>query len=120
MNQDFMSTANSTGRDIDRNPKLTLTWIAKGRGAKRDGRPFWPECMENTVLTTDRHSAYFSMKVKDTRYASPSAENLNYLIRLDKKQECIIIAATGVLLEKPCIGELESRGYSRYKPGQKP
>lgn len=49
---------------ILQNPELTLTWIAKGRGAKEMDDRLGPDTLENTVLTTDRHSTYFSMKVK--------------------------------------------------------
>ncbi len=57
---------------ILQNPKLTLTWIAKGRGAKEMDNRFGRNALENTVLTTDRHSAYFTMNVRGgTRYASP-------------------------------------------------
>ena len=49
---------------ILQNPRLTLTWIAKGRGAKEVDERVGENALENTVLTTDRHSAYFSMNVK--------------------------------------------------------
>ncbi len=73
---------------ILQNPKLTLTWIAKGRGAKEMDDRFGRNALENTVLTTDRHSAYFSMKVKGHQICiAHLLRNLNYLNDLDKKQE---------------------------------
>ena len=68
-------------------PKLTLTWIAKGRGAKEMDDRFGPNALENTVLTTDRHSAYFTMNVKGHQICIPHLlRNLNYLNELDKNQ----------------------------------
>lgn len=72
---------------ILQNPKLTLTWIAKGRGAKEMDDRFEKNALENTVLTTDRHSAYFSMKVKGHQICiAHLLRNLNYLNELDKNQ----------------------------------
>lgn len=72
---------------ILQNPKLTLTWIAKGRGAKEMDDRFGKNALENTVLTTDRHSAYFSMKVKGHQICiAHLLRNLNYLNELDKNQ----------------------------------
>ena len=72
---------------ILQNPKLTLTWIAKGRGAKEMDDRFGPNALENTVLTTDRHSAYFTMNVKGHQICIPHLlRNLNYLNELDKNQ----------------------------------
>lgn len=72
---------------ILQNPKLTLTWIAKGRGAKEMDERFGPDALENTVLTTDRHSAYFSMNVKGHQICiAHLLRNLNYLNELDGKQ----------------------------------
>lgn len=72
---------------ILQNPKLTLTWIAKGRGAKEMDDRFGKVALENTVLTTDRHSAYFSMKVKGHQICiAHLLRNLNYLNELDKNQ----------------------------------
>lgn len=72
---------------ILQNPKLTLTWIAKGRGAKEMDDRFGKDALENTVLTTDRHSAYFSMKVKGHQICiAHLLRNLNYLNELDKNQ----------------------------------
>ena len=73
---------------ILQNPKLTLTWIAKGRGAKEMDDRFGPNALENTVLTTDRHSAYFTMNVKGHQICIPHLlRNLNYLNELDKNQD---------------------------------
>ena len=72
---------------ILQNPKLTLTWIAKGRGAKEMDDRFGKDALENTVLTTDRHSAYFSMKVKGHQICiAHLLRNLNWLNELDKNQ----------------------------------
>ena len=72
---------------ILQNPKLTLTWIAKGRGAKEMDDRFGPNALENTVLTTDRHSAYFTLNVKGHQICIPHLlRNLNYLNELDKNQ----------------------------------
>lgn len=49
---------------ILQNPLLTLTWIAKGCGAKEMTDKFGDNALENMVLTTDRHTAYFTLKVK--------------------------------------------------------
>lgn len=72
---------------ILQNPRLTLTWIANGRGAKEMDDRFGKDALENTVLTTDRHSAYFSMKVKGHQICiAHLLRNLNYLNELDKNQ----------------------------------
>lgn len=72
---------------ILQNPKLTLTWIANGRGAKEMDDRFGANALENTVLMTDRHSAYFSMNVKGHQICiAHLLRNLNYLNELDKKQ----------------------------------
>lgn len=72
---------------ILQNPRLTLTWIAKGRGAKEMDNRFGQNALENTVLTTDRHSAYFSMNVKGHQICiAHLLRNLNYLNDLDKNQ----------------------------------
>lgn len=72
---------------ILQNPRLTLTRIAKGRGAKEMDDRFGQNALENTVLTTDRHSAYFSMKVKGHQICiAHLLRNLNYLNDLDRNQ----------------------------------
>lgn len=72
---------------ILQNPRLTLTWIANGRGAKEMDDRFGKDALENTVLTTDRHSAYFSMKVKGHQICiAHLLRNLNYLNELYKNQ----------------------------------
>lgn len=72
---------------ILQNPRLTLTWIAKGRGAKEMDDKFGHNALENTVLVTDRHSAYFSMKVRGHQICiAHLLRNLNWLNELDKKQ----------------------------------
>ena len=73
---------------ILQNPKLTLTWIAKGRGAKEMDNRFGRNALENTVLTTDRHSAYFTMNVRGGHQICIAhlLRNLNYLNDLDKNQ----------------------------------
>lgn len=72
---------------ILQNPLLTLTWIAKGRGAKEMDDKFGKDALENLVLTTDRHSAYFTMKVKGHQICiAHLLRNLNYLNELDKGQ----------------------------------
>lgn len=72
---------------ILQNPRLTLTWIAKGRGAREMDDRFGQDALENTVLTTDRHSAYFSMKVKGHQICiAHLLRNLNYLNDLDRNQ----------------------------------
>ena len=73
---------------ILQNPRLTLTWIAKGRGAQEVDERFGENALENTVLTTDRHSAYFSMNVKGHQICiAHLLRNLNWLGELDKKQD---------------------------------
>ena len=73
---------------ILQNPRLTLTWIAKGRSAKEVDDRFGENALENTVLTTDRHSAYFSMNVKGHQICiAHLLRNLNWLGELDKKQD---------------------------------
>ena len=73
---------------ILQNPKLTLTWIAKGRGAKEMDDKFGQDALKDTVLTTDRHSAYFTMNVKGHQICiAHLLRNLNYLNELDKKQK---------------------------------
>lgn len=73
---------------ILQNPQLTLTWIAKGRGAKEMDDRLGKDALENTVLTTDRHSAYFSMKVRGHQICiAHLLRNLNYLNELDKNQD---------------------------------
>lgn len=72
---------------ILQNPRLTLTWIAKGRGAREMDDRFGQNALENTILTTDRHSAYFSMKVKGHQICiAHLLRNLNYLNDLDRNQ----------------------------------
>lgn len=72
---------------ILQNPRLTLTWIAKGRGAKEMDERLGPDALENTVLITDRHSAYFSMKVRGHQICvAHLLRNLNWLNELDKNQ----------------------------------
>lgn len=72
---------------ILQNPKLTLTWIAKGRGAKEMDDRFGRNALKNTVLTTDRHSAYFTMDVKGHQICiAHLLRNLNYLNDLDENQ----------------------------------
>ncbi|EJW94423.1 transposase IS66, partial [gut metagenome] len=72
---------------ILQNPKLTLTWIAKGRSAKEMDDRFGENALKNTVLTTDRHSAYFSMNVKGHQICiAHLLRNLKYLNELDKTQ----------------------------------
>lgn len=73
---------------ILQNPKLTLTWIAKGRGAKEMTDKFGEDALSDIVLVTDRHSAYFSLDVKGHQICIPHLlRNLNYLNELDKKQD---------------------------------
>lgn len=72
---------------ILQNPLLTLTWIAKGRGAKEMTDKFGDDALENMVLTTDRHTAYFTLKVKGHQICiAHLLRNLNYLNELDKGQ----------------------------------
>ena len=72
---------------ILQNPLLTLTWIAKGRGAKEMTKKFGDNALENMVLTTDRHTAYFTLKVKGHQICiAHLLRNLNYLNELDKGQ----------------------------------
>ena len=72
---------------ILQNPRLTLTWIAKGRGAMEITDKFGADALKDTVLTTDRHSAYFSMNVKGHQLCIvPLLRNLNYLNEFDKQQ----------------------------------
>lgn len=72
---------------ILQNPQLTLTWIAKGRGAKEMTDKFGDNALENMVLTTDRHTAYFTLKVKGHQICiAHLLRNLNYLNELDKAQ----------------------------------
>lgn len=72
---------------ILQNPLLTLTWIAKGRGAKEMTDKFGDNALENMVLTTDRHSAYFTLRVKGHQICiAHLLRNLNYLSELDKSQ----------------------------------
>lgn len=72
---------------ILQNPLLTLTWIAKGRGAKEMTEKFGDDALENMVLTTDRHTAYFTLKVKGHQICiAHLLRNLNYLNELDKSQ----------------------------------
>lgn len=72
---------------ILQNPLLTLTWIAKGRGAKEMTDKFGDNALENMVLTTDRHTAYFTLKVKGHQICiAHLLRNLNYLNELDKGQ----------------------------------
>lgn len=72
---------------ILQNPRLTLTWIAKGRGAREMDDRFGKDALENTIMTTDRHSAYFSMKVKGHQICiAHLLRNLNYLNDLDRNQ----------------------------------
>lgn len=74
--------------EILQNPRLTLTWIAKGRGAKEMDDRFGRNALENIVLTTDHHSAYFSMKVKGHQICiAHLLRNLNWLNEPDKKQD---------------------------------
>lgn len=73
---------------ILQSPKLTLTWIAKGRGAKEIDDRLGQNAMKNTVLTTDRHSAYFTMDVKGHQIClAHLLRNLNWLNELDKSQD---------------------------------
>lgn len=72
---------------ILQNPRLTLTWIAKGRGAKELTDKFGDNALENMVLTTDRHTAYFTLKVKGHQICiAHLLRNLNYLNELDESQ----------------------------------
>ena len=73
---------------ILQNPKLTLTWIAIGRGAREMDDRFGENALENTVLTTDRHSAYFTINVKGHQICiAHLLRNLNCLNELDKCQD---------------------------------
>lgn len=73
---------------ILQNPRLTLTWIAKGRAAKEMEDKFGKDALKDTVLVTDRHSAYFSLRVAGHQLCIPHLlRNLNYLNELDKKQD---------------------------------
>ena len=72
---------------ILQNPRLTLTWIARGRGAREMDDRLGKDALKDTVLTTDRHSAYFSMIVKGHQICIPHLlRNLNYLNELDPEQ----------------------------------
>ena len=72
---------------ILQNPLLTLTWIAKGRGAKEMTDKFGDDALGNMVLTSDRHTAYFTLKVKGHQICiAHLLRNLNYLNELDKSQ----------------------------------
>lgn len=72
---------------ILQNPKLTLTWIAKGRAAKEMEDKFGKDALKDTILVTDRHSAYFSLDVAGHQLCIPHLlRNLNYLNELDTKQ----------------------------------
>lgn len=73
---------------ILQNPRLTLTWIAKGRGAKEMTGKFGGDAFKDMVLTSDRHSAYFALKVKGHQVCIPHLlRNLNYLDELDTGQD---------------------------------
>lgn len=68
--------------------KLTLTWLAKGRGAKEMTDKLGDDALKDTVLTTDRHGAYFSMNVAGHQICiAHLLRNLNYLNELDKTQK---------------------------------
>lgn len=72
---------------ILQNPKLTLTWIAKSRAAKEMDERLGENALNETVLTSDRHRAYFTMNVKGHQICIPHLlRNLNYLNELDPKQ----------------------------------
>lgn len=72
-------------RWILQNPRLTLTWIAKGRGDREMDERFGKDALKDTVLATDRHSAYFSLNVKGHQICIPHLlRNLNYLNELDQ------------------------------------
>lgn len=72
---------------ILQNPKYTLTWIAGSRAAKEIADKFGEDALKDTVLTTDRHSAYFSLNVKGHQICvAHLLRNLNYLNELDKGQ----------------------------------
>lgn len=72
---------------ILQNPKMTLTWIAKGRGAKVMTEKFGEDALCNTILTTDRHSAYFTISTAGHQICiAHLLRNLNYLNELDTKQ----------------------------------
>lgn len=99
---------------ILQNPKLTLTWIAKGRGAKEMDDRFGPNALENTVLTTDRHSAYFTMNVKGHQICIPHLlRNLNYLNELDKNQNWSS-RLQDLLKKSRALAKHKSRDHSRY------
>lgn len=69
-------------------PKLTLTWLAKERGAKEMTDKLGDDALKDTVLTTDRHGAYFSMNVAGHQICiAHLLRNLNYLNELDKTQK---------------------------------
>lgn len=73
---------------ILQNPKLTLTWIAKGRSAEEMTGKFGNDALKDTVLTTDRHSAYFSIRTAGHQICiAHLLRNLNYLNELDKGQD---------------------------------
>lgn len=72
---------------ILQNPLLTFTWIAKGRGAREIDDRFGKDALKGMVLTTDRHSAYFTLKVKGHQICiAHLLRNLNYLNELNKGQ----------------------------------
>lgn len=72
---------------ILQNPKLTLAWIAKGRGAKEMDTRIGVDALKDTILVTDRHSAYFTMEVKGHQIClAHILRELNYLNELDSKQ----------------------------------
>lgn len=72
---------------ILQNPKMTLTWIAKGRGAKVMTDKFGEDALCNTILMTDRHSAYFTLNTAGHQICiAHLIRNLNYLNELDTRQ----------------------------------
>ncbi len=73
---------------ILQNPLLTLTWLAKSRAAKEMTDKFGEDALEEIVLTSDRHNAYFTLKVRGHQLCVPHLlRNLNYLNELDTGQD---------------------------------
>lgn len=71
---------------IDISEGSIRNFIEESGGKEMDER-FGPDALENTVLTTDRHSACFSMNVKGHQICiAHLLRYLNYLNELDEKQ----------------------------------
>lgn len=87
---------------------------SKGRGAKEMDDQLGPDALENTVLITDSHSAYFSMKVKGHQICiAHLLRNLNWLNELDKKTE-LVSKATGTFAKSRALAKHKSGYRGRY------